>query len=81
MNVVYEGHACIDCVMLIANGDDSGIEEPMVKYQEIAHVGLGKLGHVVMACDEDCEGYFSSSACDNCGTTLAGDRHPIVVLA
>jgi hypothetical protein len=79
--VVYEGQACVDCVMLIANDDDSGINDPMRKYAEIAAVGLGKLGDVVMACDEDCEGEFSAAGCDYCGSTLAGDRHPIAVLA
>lgn len=78
---VYEGFACVDCTMLIANDDDSGIAEPMRKRQEIAHVGLGKLGHIVMACNEDCEGEFRTDACDYCGTTLAGDRHPIAVLS
>jgi hypothetical protein len=81
VEVIYDGHACEDCTMLIANGDDSGIADPMRKYQEIAHVGLGKLGHVVMACDDDCEGEFRSDDCDYCGTTLAGVCHPIVVLA
>jgi hypothetical protein len=78
--VIYEGWACVDCVMLIANGDDSGIDNPMRKHQEIASVGLDNLGHVVLACDGDCEGQFRTDSCDYCGTTLHGDRHPIAVL-
>lgn len=81
ISVVYEGFACTDCVQLIANDDDSGITDPMMHYQQIRHVGLSKLGHVVMACADDCEGQFRTDSCDYCGTTLAGDRHPIAVLA
>lgn len=81
VDAVYEGFACVDCTMIIANDDDSGVLEPMRKRQEIAHVGLGKLGDVVMACDDDCEGSFRTNGCDYCGSTLAGDMHPIAVLA
>lgn len=79
--VVFEGFACVDCTMIIANGDDSGIEDVEQHHQRIAEQGLYELGQVVMACDEDCEGHFSSSRCDYCGSYLAGDRHPIAVLA
>jgi hypothetical protein len=34
--------------------------------------------HVVPACPEDCEGEFSWSSCDGCGSTLGGDRHPAI---
>jgi hypothetical protein len=80
IEVVYEGYACTDCTMLIANGDDSGIAEPMQHYAAIASVGLDKLGHVVMACSDDCEGEFRTDSCDYCGTSLHGDRHLIAVL-
>lgn len=66
---------------MIANDEWSGIEDPMRKHQEIAHIGLDKLGLIAMACEDDCEGEFRTDACDYCGTTLAGDRHPIAVLA
>jgi hypothetical protein len=81
VSVVYEGFACSDCVMIIANDDWSGIASPELHDAQIAHVGLGELGHVVMAGDEGCEGEFSTARCDYCGSTLAGYRHPIAVLA
>lgn len=31
-------------------------------------------------CDEECEGHFSWSRCDGCGSTLGGDRHPAVAM-
>jgi len=80
MHVIFEGQACVDCTLIIANDDGSGITDPAQHRQNIAHVGLGKLGGVVMACDDDCEGYFSWSPCDYCGSTLGGERHPIAVL-
>ena len=30
------------------------------------------------SCPEDCEGGFSWSSCNGCGSTLGGDRHPAV---
>lgn len=81
--VVFEGHACVDCMMVIANGDTSGMTDGQLLSWRVGvdSTGLYKLGNVVMACPEDCEGEFSHSACDYCGSGLAGDRHPIAVLA
>ncbi len=31
---------------------------------------------ITLNCPEECEGWFSSSQCDGCGSMLAGDRHP-----
>src|SRR6478735_3713363 len=33
---------------------------------------------VSMNCPEECDGWFSSSPCEGCGTRLGGDRHPAV---
>lgn len=79
--VVYEGFACPDCVQVIANDEWSGIADPGQHLVNIDATGLAGLGHVVMACGEDCEGEFRTDACDYCGDTLAGDRHPLAVLA
>lgn len=82
VSVIAEGHACADCTMMIANGDSSGIEDyPAWETAVEAHnaTDSGKY-HVVMNCSEDCEGYFSTSPCDFCGSHLAGDRHPIAFL-
>jgi len=31
--------------------------------------------HLVYACEEDCEGWFSWESCDLCNNHLGGDRH------
>lgn len=83
VSVVFEGHACIDCTLVIANGDESGIPEEL--YDEwiggIESGRLFELGHVVMACPDDCEGEYRTDPCDYCGSPLHGVRHPIAVLA
>ncbi len=73
---------CIDCVMLIANGevtdsDGNDIGPSVANAQtEIWGFGIdGALG-LVLACPDDCEGWFSWSECDGCGSTPGGDRHP-----
>ena len=81
--VVFEGSVCIDCALAIANDDVSGMSDE--RYREWAdgcdRIALYELGDVVMACSEDCEGRFSWSPCDHCGSELGGDRHPIAVFA
>ena len=32
---------------------------------------------VTINCPEDCEGHFSWSQCNGCGSRLGGERHPI----
>ena len=73
---------CTECVLLIANGevsdsDGNDIGPSVANAQtEIWGYGInGALG-LVLDCPEDCEGWFSNSQCDGCGTYLAGDRHP-----
>ena len=65
---VISGQACIDCTMMLANG--CGTDE------ERAHAETMETGWV-NACPDECEGFFSWRACDVCGTTLGGDRHPV----
>lgn len=87
---------CVDCGLIVANDDDSGIEDPqahrdaMAEYR--AESGCGYL--VVSGCptgeacefhdDEDDCRYdldFSSVECDGCGTRLAGFRFAAVELS
>lgn len=66
---------CTDCIMLIANGDASGMSEN--RYEEIvdawdaqwpAHrFGLGNA-------DEDGDHGFRTSECGACGSGVHGDR-------
>lgn len=64
-------HACIDCVLLIANAD--GTEE---RAERIAARFPGV--HLVV---DDKPEFFSHRACDTCGDPLAGDRHEVVGLS
>jgi hypothetical protein len=73
---------CVDCTMLIANGEcydsdgnDIGAE---VADRQMAIWGTGWDGAygLTLNCPEDCDGYFTWRACDGCGSTLGGDRHP-----
>lgn len=75
---------CIDCGMIIANGDDSGIEDPAAHYAAMERHSSDR-GHFVLSgcsegdpCDFDHECRydrdFSSVQCDACGTYLAGHR-------
>lgn len=79
--VVFEGLACVDCAVAIANGDTSGIEDLERWEQGVLETALYELGTVVTNCPEECEGSFHTSPCSYCGSDLAGDRHPIAVLA
>lgn len=79
----YKGTVCVDCLMVIANGDDSGISDLDAWTARVDATNPTADGryYFVPACDEDCDsGHFSGSRCDYCGTTLAGDRHDVAML-
>lgn len=76
------GSACTDCLMLVANGETPPEMDEAATAAYLAEVERRSAGYtVVPACDEECEGGFSWSACDLCGSTLGGDRHPVAFLA
>ena len=74
---------CSDCLMVIANGDYSGLAmNPSTEDQRAKEIrdGLDSVqGHVVCG-DSDKDNQFSTSDCDCCKTGLAGSRHHCVVL-
>lgn len=74
------GAVCVDCTMAIANADTSGISDIDTWLAGVTATDATDGGRyiVALACDDDCEGYFSWSACDYCGSKLGGDRHPVV---
>lgn len=71
---------CTDCTLLFANGevtDSSGADIGAEIAARIAeHCGTEfALCSLVNACEPDCDGWFSHSPCETCGSPLAGDRH------
>ncbi len=77
--VLREGYLCVDCTVWCANGDDSGIDDPE-RAREVREA-RPEYGHDwTPSCPEDCEGEFRRGPCDRCGSPLAGDFHPAVIL-
>jgi len=75
MKVVDEGMACVDCVMMIANGElPHDCDEERQKELEAIDIGW-----CVSGGDEDHD-EFSWSSCDVCGSTLGGSRDKVVLL-
>ena len=63
---------CVDCAMLIANGDTSGMDhetEQRVTNPELDYLGDG--GYWVIGNDTD---PFSWNECDRCNSPLGGER-------
>jgi hypothetical protein len=90
----YNGEWCVDCLMMWANGqgpcETSGSTTPCDGGDDCPDTvhALAMEQQWPMAdgwntsgtCPEDCEGWFSMSSCDGCGSTLGGDRHPFVAM-
>lgn len=74
---IYE--ACTDCVMAIANGDTSGIEDLAAWAARVEATDLTSGGKYTAVVYSDHE-YFSHYGCDYCGDTLGGDRHDIILI-
>jgi len=58
---------CVDCAMVHANGDTSGVPEELLP---AVLEGLNR--YPFLAVGDECG--FSWKACDACGSTLGGDR-------
>ena len=75
---------CVDCLMVIANGDYSGLAnnpDTEDRRTEAINRGLDRAGGNVCCGDQDKDEEFSSRGCDNCRSNLAGSLHHCVVLA
>jgi ribosomal protein S27E len=84
----YDAWLCVDCGLIIANDDDSGIEDAAQHREDMRQHLASSDGFLVVsgcpegeACEDhdsedDCryDRHFSSVQCDGCGTTLAGYR-------
>jgi len=67
-NAMNDMLICIDCAMLHANADTSGIDSPEREAEVLA--GLNDYPFVIVGEPHG----FSWSACDTCGSRLGGDR-------
>lgn len=83
----YQISICTDCLIWHANADDTGFCDCTVECVDEHHHAIREakqLGNmppvrsVIVGGDGD--GYFSSSRCDGCGTTLGGDRHDVALI-
>lgn len=79
MNVLDDDcYVCQDCLMVIANDDDSGIEdeERAREVRECVYRGPGS-----WACgDSDKDMEFSRRTCDCCCEGLEGSRHHVILV-
>lgn len=75
---------CVDCVAYTANGEVFDVHGRLITVTHswrMAKQWGADLPHLHSACPENCDGWFSWSSCDGCGSNLGGERHPAVVLA
>jgi len=73
-------HVCVDCLMLLANGEVFDAHGDDITAQHAAKIDAIwgdtelTLGHVDAEEESDAEPWFSWQPCDGCGSTLGGDR-------
>ena len=68
---------CIDCLMLVANGDDSGMDDATA---ENCRESIASIQGSLVCNDHDDDIEFSRQPCDVCGSPLAGSRHHLAIL-
>lgn len=75
---------CVDCTGMIANGDPGGETDPEAHAEKMSKQWPPAEGwNLVLHCSEHpdgCEGSFSWSSCDGCGSQLGGDRHHAIAM-
>lgn len=81
-----EFYVCVDCIMVIANGDYSGLDYQFGNDEDaiearIAEIdaGIENAGGFICAGDSERDESFSSRDCDCCGSRLAGSRYHCVL--
>ncbi len=72
--------ACTDCLMAIANGDYSGMDDATEKRVRAAIDEWSKRGTLVPSGGEDDEEHFSWQSCDVCDSHLGGNRSKVALL-
>lgn len=78
MNYI-EALACIDCALVIANNDYSGIEDQS-RCDDITSALEDNSLNFHLIIDADVTQNFSSDPCGNCGTRLAGSRYGLILI-
>lgn len=74
MEIIEEGRLCVDCAMILANGEDS-CEEACTHGTELAPGAC-----LTFDPDNESEFYVPWRPCPGCGTTLAGTWFGYAVL-
>jgi hypothetical protein len=77
--LVYELSACVDCLMLVANGDVPD-DRPELDSEIDAYLQLKPNQHLVCSGGDSEDDEFSWSRCECCGSSLGGSRHQLAVL-
>jgi hypothetical protein len=75
-NDTYDGTACIDCVMLIANGEAPALATETEESAWLADWNSRNDGILWVLNDDYSD--FSSTPCTCCGSTLGGSRHDVI---
>lgn len=76
--LVYELSACVDCLMLVANGNVPD-DRPELSDDIATYLRLKPNQHLVCSGDSEYD-EFSWSRCECCGSNLGGSRHQLAVL-
>jgi hypothetical protein len=76
----HQGFVCTDCLMVIANGDTSGIDDVTAWESRVLEKNATEDGRYQVVPGTDTCGHFSRMGCDYCGSRLAGDVHLVTFL-
>jgi hypothetical protein len=77
-DTTYTGQACIDCIMLIANGDTSGNINCQTAEDEAAWLAeFERINEGIYWSVGDDEDHFSWTPCTTCHSPLGGTRMEI----
>jgi hypothetical protein len=74
----HEAWLCQDCGLIVANDDDSGIEDAAQHREDMRLHGIRTGFPEIVLGNSDADLEFSRIPCDGCGTTLAGYRFAAV---
>lgn len=65
---------CVDCAMLIANGDNTGMDDDTLGRALDGMNRWSEHAYVLCMGDSEHDHAFSKAPCDVCGTSLYGHR-------